>query len=259
MAITMQQITLPQALHYWAYMETKINRDFDYDPPSGGFVNHDETEYGAITWNDSEIKPGWETINNSIVFSSMFSFTPYMTTKKLVQDVSDIQEAMPTTEDLEALEGLATLLAGKVDKVTGKQLSTEDYTTAEKSKLAGIAPNATAFSGSYDDLSNKPATFPPSSHMHVITDVTNLDTSLAAKASRSSFSALSNVPAHAISEATNNLTTNYSAVTALTALITAVNATNTAYNDLATRFNTLLSKITAMESAINSLKTAGAA
>lgn len=30
----------------------------------------------------------------------------------------------------------------KVDKVTGKQLSTEDYTTAEKTKLAGIAEGA---------------------------------------------------------------------------------------------------------------------
>ena len=33
-------------------------------------------------------------------------------------------------------------LALKVDKVTGKQLSTEDYTTTEKSKLAGIASGA---------------------------------------------------------------------------------------------------------------------
>ena len=30
----------------------------------------------------------------------------------------------------------------KVDKVSGKQLSTEDYTTAEKNKLANIAENA---------------------------------------------------------------------------------------------------------------------
>lgn len=37
-----------------------------------------------------------------------------------------------------------SLLNLKVDKVTGKQLSTEDYSTAEKSKLLGIAPNATA-------------------------------------------------------------------------------------------------------------------
>lgn len=33
-------------------------------------------------------------------------------------------------------------LSGKVDKVDGKQLSTEDYTTAEKTKLGGIAEGA---------------------------------------------------------------------------------------------------------------------
>lgn len=37
-----------------------------------------------------------------------------------------------------------TALAGKVDTVSGKGLSTEDYTTAEKTKLAGIAVGATA-------------------------------------------------------------------------------------------------------------------
>lgn len=35
-----------------------------------------------------------------------------------------------------------THLATKVDKVAGKQLSTEDYTTAEKTKLSGIAEGA---------------------------------------------------------------------------------------------------------------------
>jgi hypothetical protein len=33
----------------------------------------------------------------------------------------------------------------KVDKVTGKGLSTEDYTTAEKSKLANIEDNANSY------------------------------------------------------------------------------------------------------------------
>ena len=33
-------------------------------------------------------------------------------------------------------------LSGKVDKVNGKQLSTEDYTTAEKTKLSGVAEGA---------------------------------------------------------------------------------------------------------------------
>ena len=46
------------------------------------------------------------------------------------------------------IEGLATeqwvtdAIANKVDKVEGKQLSTEDYTTAEKTKLQGVAANA---------------------------------------------------------------------------------------------------------------------
>lgn len=42
----------------------------------------------------------------------------------------------------------------KVDKVTGKGLSTEDYTTAEKNKLANLSTVAT--SGNYNDLTNKP-------------------------------------------------------------------------------------------------------
>ena len=39
-------------------------------------------------------------------------------------------------------EALTNGLKGKVDAVTGKGLSTNDYTTAEKNKLAGIAENA---------------------------------------------------------------------------------------------------------------------
>lgn len=37
---------------------------------------------------------------------------------------------------------ISAALSGKVDKVTGKGLSTNDYTTSEKNKLAGIAENA---------------------------------------------------------------------------------------------------------------------
>ena len=75
--------------------------------------------------------------------------------------------------------GLETALAGKVNTESGKGLSTNDYTTAEKQKLAGIAAgannyvhpsthpasmitdlSAVATSGSYNDLSDKP-TIPP--------------------------------------------------------------------------------------------------
>ena len=53
----------------------------------------------------------------------------------------------PLTEVIEEVaykSYVDTGLSDKVDKVTGKQLSTEDYTTAEKSKLSGIASGATA-------------------------------------------------------------------------------------------------------------------
>ena len=47
-------------------------------------------------------------------------------------------------------------VADKVDKVTGKGLSTEDYSTAEKSKLAGIATGANNYT--------HPANHPPKHH-----------------------------------------------------------------------------------------------
>lgn len=44
------------------------------------------------------------------------------------------------TEDISVLkQDVETLKESKVDKVSGKQLSTEDFTTAEKSKLAGLS------------------------------------------------------------------------------------------------------------------------
>lgn len=43
---------------------------------------------------------------------------------------------------MELLDDTTVDLSGKVDKVAGKGLSTNDYTTAEKTKLAGIAEGA---------------------------------------------------------------------------------------------------------------------
>lgn len=43
---------------------------------------------------------------------------------------------------MELLDDTTVDLSGKVDKVAGKGLSTNDYTTAEKNKLAGIAEGA---------------------------------------------------------------------------------------------------------------------
>lgn len=77
------------------------------------------------------------------------------------------------------ITGLSNALAGKVNVQSGKGLSTNDYTTTEKTKLAGIAAGANKYthpathpasmitgladvatSGDYADLSGKP-TIPP--------------------------------------------------------------------------------------------------
>lgn len=59
------------------------------------------------------------------------------------QEVIDFLEGVTDQETLVGkLNTLNTLISAKVDKVTGKGLSTEDFTTAEKTKLAGIAAGA---------------------------------------------------------------------------------------------------------------------
>ena len=55
-------------------------------------------------------------------------------------DASEMNSAIQqNTADIGELE---TAVAGKVDKVEGKQLSTNDYTTTEKNKLSGIEAGA---------------------------------------------------------------------------------------------------------------------
>ena len=94
------------------------------------------------------------------------------------------------THPISEVTNLQTTLDNKVDKVIGKQLSTEDYTTAEKNKLAGIQEGAevnvnadwNATSGDAHIL-NKPSTFTPSAHTHPISQVDNLQTTLDGKES----------------------------------------------------------------------------
>lgn len=57
--------------------------------------------------------------------------------------LKEISDWIATHQDEYA--ALIAAIAGKVDKVEGKQLSTEDYTTAEKTKLAGIEAGANAY------------------------------------------------------------------------------------------------------------------
>jgi uncharacterized protein (TIGR02145 family) len=73
------------------------------------------------------------------------TFTSSQAVNITAVDINNLANLSGTNTGDQDLSGLATTTAlttgldGKVDKVTGKGLSTEDYTTAEKTKLAGVA------------------------------------------------------------------------------------------------------------------------
>lgn len=83
--------------------------------------------YDEYIYLITEQKTGWEFLGN----------------KHVDVNLKDYYTKAEVDEAIEGVEGRTTsALALKVDKVKGKQLSTNDYTTSEKDKLQGIAANA---------------------------------------------------------------------------------------------------------------------
>lgn len=83
--------------------------------------------YDEYIYLITEQKTGWEFLGN----------------KHVDVNLKDYYTKTEVNEAIEGVEGRTTsALALKVDKVEGKQLSTNDYTTSEKNKLQGIAANA---------------------------------------------------------------------------------------------------------------------
>lgn len=89
------------------------------------------------------------------------------------------------TQAISTIAGLDAALGGKVDKEAGKGLSTEDYSTAEKSKLAGVEAGATA--NATDAQLRDRAT-------HTGTQAANTITGLAAVATSGAYGDLSGRP-----------------------------------------------------------------
>lgn len=72
-------------------------------------------------------------------------FTIFTPIKKIIENLSS------SKADLTEFNKSKQELSNKVDKVKGKGLSTNDYTTEEKEKLAGIAPGATKLRYIWED------------------------------------------------------------------------------------------------------------
>lgn len=92
--------------------------------------------------------------------------------------IKQMYESNPDTnsysdDDKSVVSGVTAVLSTKVDKVTGKQLSDENYTLAEKQKLGGIADEATKNRADSENADKV--------HSHAVSDVTGLSAALLTK------------------------------------------------------------------------------
>ena len=76
--------------------------------------------------------------NYTIIGASELLSMPYALHAKTVENLSGINTGDQDLSGLATISSVNSSLATKVDKVNGKALSTNDYTTVEKSKLAAI-------------------------------------------------------------------------------------------------------------------------
>lgn len=124
------------------------------------------TQDKITNWNNAEknVQSDWNETNDTS--DAYIKNKPSIPTKvsELTNDRTYATETYVQNKIAEAQVGgsvdlssyaLKVDLNEKVDKVSGKGLSTNDYTTAEKNKLANLSTVAT--SGSYNDLTNKPS------------------------------------------------------------------------------------------------------
>ena len=111
--------------------------------------------YDEYIWMVTTEKTGWEFLGNKHVKVDLTGYYNKTQVDKAIEDsearstaaialkVDKVDGKQLSTNDYTTAEKQEVAkIANKVDKVEGKQLSTEDYTTAEKTKLQGVAANA---------------------------------------------------------------------------------------------------------------------
>lgn len=111
--------------------------------------------YDEYIWMVTTEKTGWEFLGSKHVEVDLTGYYNKTQVDKAIEDsearstaaialkVDKVDGKQLSTNDYTTAEKQEVAkIANKVDKVKGKQLSTEDYTTAEKTKLSGIADNA---------------------------------------------------------------------------------------------------------------------
>lgn len=134
-------------------LPAKGNPNTIYMVPNEGSRANDV--YDEYIWMVTSEKTGWEFLGNKHVEVDLTGYYNKTQVDKAIEDsearstaaialkVDKVDGKQLSTNDYTTAEKQEVAkIANKVDKVEGKQLSTEDYTTAEKTKLQGVAANA---------------------------------------------------------------------------------------------------------------------
>lgn len=101
-------------------------------------INTAISKSGHASFQKVDAVPKADAAQENILYLVMNTTTKHYDIYAKIKGSSD-------SYTMELLDDTTVDLSGKVDKVAGKGLSTNDYTTAEKSKLAGIAEGANKY------------------------------------------------------------------------------------------------------------------
>ena len=121
---------------------------------SGAEVN--QNAFSNVVVGETTIQADSKTDTLTLVAGSNITLTPNATSDSvtIASTQVTVDSALSTTSTNPVQNKVInTALGNKVDKVSGKGLSTNDYTTTEKNKLAGIAEGATANVGTITGVS----------------------------------------------------------------------------------------------------------
>lgn len=119
----------PASVKYWADLASN---------PNGGDLKYFDGENWVYVNNKatSDIKDLRSDLTSEISRATGRENEIEAKIDALIGDAPEIMDSLP--ELIDVINTHAKLIEGKVDRQTGKGLSTNDYTTGEKNKLAGL-------------------------------------------------------------------------------------------------------------------------
>ena len=119
----------PASVKYWADLASNPNGgDLKYfDGKEWKYVNNQAT---------SDIKDLRSDLTSEVNRATSRENEIEAKIDALIGDAPEIMDSLP--ELIDVIYNHAEIIEGKVDRQTGKGLSTNDYTTEEKNKLAGL-------------------------------------------------------------------------------------------------------------------------